>query len=243
LRRLLGTANRPGYWVERLRALAIGYPPRVRPWHPRWPDNLPVLRRLLPVFNDPARRLLHVSDAPTLFSVMLAERAERVARVQTTPLLQGSSENAAPVERFDLCLVELDRSDAQTIGELVRRLRPLMKNGGIVLTLIREQPKDAQLFGASIADVLRRAAPAARLEEIHYVPASLLRTWSYQTFARLGAAAHQRPSIGLPALALFAAPLALFTLLLNLFAATATRENSRGAASSVHVVVRMANSE
>jgi hypothetical protein len=243
LRRLLGTPSRRGYWLERLRALLVGYPPRVRPWHPRWPDNRPVLRRLSPVFDDPARRLLHISDAPTLFSVMLAEKGERAARLQTTPLLQASSENAAPAERFDLCLVELDRSDAHTIGELVRRLRPFMKDGSVVLMLIREQPKDAQGFGAALAESLRRVAPAVRLEEVRYVPASPLRTWSYQTFARLGAAAHQRPSIGLPSLALFAAPLASVTLAANLVAAFRSGPTSRGNASSVHVAVRIANSE
>jgi hypothetical protein len=241
LRRLLGAPNRRGYWIERLRALMVGYPPRVRPWHPRWPDYRPVLRRLAPFFGDPTRRLLHVSDAPTLFSVMLAKEGERVACLQTTPFLQGSSENTAPVQHFDLCLVELDRSDAQAIGELIRELRPLMKDDSSVSILIREPPMDAQRFGVSLAETLRPLAPAVRLEAIRYVPASRLRTWSYQTFARLGAAAHQRPSVGLPALALFAVPLALMTLLLNLFAVAATRANPRGAASSVHVEVRIAS--
>jgi len=243
LRRLLGASSRRGYWVERLRALVVGYPPRVRPWHPRWPDYRPILRRVLPAFADSTRLLLHVSDAPTLFSVLLAKEGERVAFLQTTPLLQGSSENAAFNERFDLCLVELDRSDAQAIGELIRRIRPSMKDGSSVSILMREQPTDAQRFGARLAENLRGVAPTVQLEEILYVPASRLRTWSYQTFARLGAAAHQRPSAGLPALALFAAPLALLTLVVNIAAAARSGKSARGNASSVHVVLRIANSE
>jgi hypothetical protein len=244
LRRLLGAPSRRGYWVERLRALVIGYPPRVRPWHPRWPDYWPVLRRLAPFFGDPARRLLHVSDAPTLFSVMLAEGGRRVVSLQTTPFLQSPREREASVESFDLCLIELDQGDVETIGELVRRLEPAMKDAGSILIVMRQQQPtwDAQGFGGNLNDTLRRAAPAARLEEIRYVPASRLRAWSYQTFARLGAAAHQRPWVGLPALALFAAPLALFTLLLNAVAAGRTGTTSRrGVASSVHVTVRIAN--
>ena len=120
-----------------------------------------------------------------------------------------------------------------------------MKDGGRILILVRQpQPSsDAQRFGGSLNDTLRRAAPAARLDQTRYVPASRLRAWSYQTFARLGAAAHQRPWVGLPALALFAAPLALFTLLLNLVAAARTGTRSRGMTSSVHIAVRIANRE
>jgi hypothetical protein len=245
LTKLLGAPSRRGYWVERLRSLVVGYPPRVRPWHPRRPDYRPVLRRLSPFIADSKRQLLHVSDAPTLFSLMLAEAGPRVVRLQTTPFLHGPADGGAFANRFDLCLIELEQCDAGQAGELIRRLKPIMKNGGLILTMIRQQRPmpDAQRFGASLSETLRREAPAARLEDVRYVPASRLRVWAYETFARLGAAAHQRPGVGLPALALLAAPLALFTLVLNLFAAAGTRANSRGAASSVHIVVRIANSE
>ena len=241
LRKLLGAPSRRGYWVERLRTLVVGYPPRVRPWHPRWPEYRLVLRRLSPVFADPARHLLHLSDGPTLFSLMLAEGGGRVASRQTTPLLQSPSEPVAFADRFDLCLIELDQRDVEKIGRLVRRLAPAMKAGACILIAIREpQPmQDAQRFRADLEEVLRRAAPVARLDEIRSVPASALRAWSYQTFAHLGAAAHQRPWVGLPRLALFAAPLALFTLALNLFAAARTRRSRHGTASSMHIVVRI----
>ena len=99
--------------------------------------------------------------------------------------------------------------------------------------------ENAERFGAALGDVLRGMAPAARLENIRYVPASGLRMWSYQTFAHLGAEAHQRPWVGLPKLVLFALPLALLTLLVNLFAAA----RAGGPASSLEVEVRIANGE
>jgi hypothetical protein len=244
LRNLLGAPSRRGYWVERLRALLIGYPPRVRPWHPRWPDYRPVLRWLSPFVADRAQRLLHVSDAPTLFSVMLARYGPRVASIQTSPFLQGAPEREVFVDRFDLCLIELDPSDSEKAGELIRRIAPAMKPGGTLLTVIREpQPMDTERFGTALGEALRGSAPAARVEEVRYVPASRLRAWSYQTFAHLGAAAHQRPSVGLPGLALFAVPLAVFTLALNLFTAAGTRAAPQRAASSLHIVVRIANGE
>jgi len=245
LRSLLGAPSRRGRWVERLRALLIGYPPRVRPWHPRWPDYRPLLRRLSPFFADRARHLLHVSDAPTLFSVMLAKYGSRVFCVQTTPLLQSSPDRDTFGDGFDLCVIELDQRDAERIGALVARPGCVMKDDGSILIAISEQQpmRDVQGFAASLGETLRRLAPTARLDEIRYVPASRLRTWSYRTFARLGAAAHQRPWIGLPALALFAVPLAFFTFLLNLVAAARTGPTARGMASSLHIVVRMTRGE
>jgi len=243
LRNLLGSPSRRGDWVERLRALLIGYPPRVRPWHPRWPDYRPVLRWLAPFEADPARRLLHLSDAPTLFSVMLARYRPRVVSIQTTPFLQGAPEQHPFVNRFDLCLVELDQRDVEKVGELVRRVAPAMKQGGTLLIAIREsQPMEsADRFGTALGEVLRGIAPAARVEQVRYVAANRLRAWSYQTFAHLGADAHQRPAVGLPGLALFAVPLALFTLVLNLLAAAGARAGAP--ASSLHIELRMVNGE
>jgi hypothetical protein len=246
LRRLLGAPSRRGYWVERLRAFVVGYPPRVRPWHPRWPDYRLVLRRLSPVFADPARPLLHVADAPTLFSVMLGDDGRDVVRLQTTPLLQGGPPGEAVAGRFDLCLIELEQGDADKTGELTRKLVPLMKRGGRLLIVIGgQQPMaDAHRFGTDLGETLRREASPARLEDVRCVPASKLRSWCYQTFAHMGAAAHQRPWLGLPALGLFAVPLALFTLVLNMVAALRTGAKSRrGMVSSVHIVVRIAGGE
>jgi hypothetical protein len=239
LRRLLGTPDRRGYWIERLRALLVGYPPRVRPWHPRWPDYRPVLRWLAPAFTDSARRLLHLSDAPTLFSVMLAQWGDRVVRLQTSPFAQSEPErHTSLANRFDFCLIELDRHDLESAVEVTRRVVPLMTNGGTVVASVRApQPMEGmQQFG----DSLRRAIASPHVE-VRYVPASALRAWSYRTFARLGTAAHQRPWVGLPTLALVALPLALFTLALNLFAAARTRSTLRhGAVSSLHVMMRIA---
>jgi len=126
---------------------------------------------------------------------------------------------------------------------LVRRLGPALRAGGSILIAVREsQPmEDVRQFAAKLGDWLRRVAPTARLEEMRSVPASALRAWSYQTFAHLGAAAHQRPAVGLPGLALSAVPLALLTLVLNLFAAAGI--GARGSASSLYIEMRIANSE
>src|SRR4029077_21219858 len=116
---------------------------------------------------------------------------------------------------------------------LIRRVAPAMKNGGTLLIVIREsQPMEsAERFGTALRETLRGTAPAAGVEQVRDIPGSRLRAWSYQRFAHLGADAHRRPAVGLPALALFAVPLALFTLVLNLFAAA--RPRTRGPAAGL----------
>src|SRR5262249_50353866 len=155
--------------------------------------------------------------------------------IQTTPFLQRPPEREPFADRFDLCLVELEQCDAEKLVELIRRITPAMKNGGTLLTVIRESGpmESAERFETALVEALRGTTPAARVEQVRAIPASRLRAWSYRTFAHLGAAAHQRPSLGLPGLALFAVPLALFTLGLNMFAAAGF--GARGQASSLHV--------
>ena len=247
VRALLGVPSRRGSWVERLRSLLIGYPPRVRPWHPRWPDYRPILARLKPFFAGRARHLLHISDAPTLFSVMLSAYGERAVHIQASPLLESDPEaHARFANRFDISLVEFDGRDVEKAFELVTRLTPLMKEGATILLAVREPQAvdDALPFGTRLRETLRRKDSAARVENVRSVPASGLRAWSYRTFAQWGAAAHQRPWVGLPALAVLAVPLAFLTLAANLFAAARTSGTlPAGKASSLHVVVRIANGE
>jgi len=247
LRKLLGVpSRRRGYWIERLRTVLVGYPPRVRPWHPRWPDYRPVLARLAPFFAEPAMYLLHVSDAPTLFSVMLGKWGKRAVHLQTGSLESASRVSAGPARRFDLCLIELDHRDGDATAELVRRVAPLMNQGGAILLAVHEpRPMtDVRAFAAALSAMLRGKAAPAVLEEVGAVPASRLRAWAYRTFARLGTVVHQRPAVGLPALVLLAGPLTLLTLVLNLVAAARSGARSHGGgASSLHVVLRVANSE
>jgi hypothetical protein len=216
----------------------------VRPWHPRWADYRPVLRRLAPFFADPDQHLLFVSDAATLFSVMPSDGAERVVRLQTSPFLQSAPERYKHLfGRFDACLLEFEERNLERTDEAVGRMAPLMKDGGRIIISIREQRPmvRAEQFGAGIADLFRQLpSSSALVEEVRYVPASRLRRMSYRIFASLGTAAHQRSWFGIPALAVLAAPLALLTFVLNLVAAVGTRTTPpRGMASSLHIVVQV----
>lgn len=138
----------------RAKYIAMGRPPRAFPWHPAWPDFKAVLRELAPFYSDPSKRLLMLSNEPTVFTVSLADSGERVHRMRCVPFLQGRAERYKPLHgRFDLCLLELPESDMSYAGDLVERIIPLMKTGGqiIVSVLNRRSIDRAGEFGQSMA--------------------------------------------------------------------------------------------
>src|SRR5258708_35057246 len=105
---------------------------------------------------------------------------------------------------------------------LMHRIARLMKVGGKILIVVynRRGMRQATGFGAGIAyHGQRMLRPSAWLSEIYFVPASRLRWAVHRALARLGWSAHQRPWIGLPALAVCGGFLTLLTFLGNLFAA------------------------
>jgi len=245
---LLGGRVTAGFWIERVRAIFFGLPGRVWPWHPRWPDFRPVLAWLAPFLAAPTHQLLLVSDAPTFLSVMLAELGERATYFRTSVLLQTAPEVHQPLlGRFVVCLAEFDQRDVSTIAKAVSRIAPLMRDRGKIIIAIREQRPMNVVgeFGTALVDAIRRlTSSSVVVEEIRYVPAIRARWPSYRIFARLGTAAHQRPWFGIPVLAIVAAPLAIFTLILNLVAVVRTRTTwRRGMASSVYVVMQIADAK
>jgi methyltransferase family protein len=243
-RYLLGVHDWRGLWIERLRSMLFGFPPRVRPWHPRWPDYRLVFSALADFLADPRQRLLTVSDVPTPFTVMLADGGERVIRLQTSPFLRSAPETYKTFAgRFDTCLVELEERDLARSADLVNRLAPLMKDQGrIVIVMYNQRPMDeAAAFTGNITRRAQQLLPAsAAVKEIKFVPASRLRWAAHRVFSQLGAIIHQSPRIGIPALAILVAPLTLLTFLVNLAAAAGTRSTlNRRIASSLHLVVQM----
>ena len=234
-RRVLGLPDREsddswaGDWlVEKMHFALFGRLPKVRLYHPRWPDYHFIQAWLDGFLRASSQRLLLASDVPTVFTASLADSGERVVRVLPSLLLADAAETWEPMaESFDLCLVELSENDAKRGADIVDRIAPMMKNGGEMLIVIyNRRGKDGDGFGASIAfnaPLLLR--PATTLIEAHYVPATRLR-WSLQRIMTgVGRMAHSKPFIGIPLIALAGAFLALGSLLAN--AATLGRTTAR----------------
>src|SRR5215470_16627518 len=189
----------------RAKGAVLGHAPRVFPWHPAWMDFRLVLQELEPFHADETKRLLVLSNAPTAFSVALADSGERVRRLRCGPFLQSPPERYRPLHGyFDLCLVELSEGEMAQGDELVDRIVPLMKPGGSIIVSVRNRRSIGQWesFGTGVAyHALRFIRPGALPTLIQYVPANPVRWGAYRGLGGLRQLADRLPMIGLPLLA------------------------------------------
>ncbi len=239
------TASWPTDWlVWRARHTVLGRPPHVLFWHPRWADFRLVLQELEPFFTDPNQRLLMISNAPTAFTVSLADSGERAYRLRRTPFLQSPRERYEPLAgRFDLCLLELAEHEMAEGDDLVDRIAPLMKPGGRILVVVynRRSARDAHNFAQSANDYsMRFLRPAATPAAIYFVPASRLRFMVHQAMVRIGHLANRRPLLGVLSMLVSGSVLLPLCMLSNLNSLYRTRrtDSRPGLASSFVMVMR-----
>lgn len=228
--------------LEAVISAFLGEPPFVRPWHPRWPDYRAVIERL-PIFGgDQERRLLMVSDRPTVFTVSLSDGGERTVRLRTNSFLESRPDVYEPLDgSFDLCLLELSEAELTTGGELLDRIAPLMKPvGRIVVTVYNRRGRAAAAFAASMAFHSTRLMRAGtRLRETCMVTSSRFRWAVSRTSIFLAYLAYRRPWIGVPLVAITGGALAISSFVAN----AATRGRSARTlrpgrlASSFHMVL------
>ena len=230
--------------VEKIRFAMFGRPPAVRPWHPRWPDYRQILGKLQPFLGDRDKRLLMISDTPTVFTASLADNGERAVRIRTTPFLANPADIYEPMAaKFDQCLLELTENDLNKVDELIDRVAPLMKTGGEILVAVnnRRTAAEAKQFGASISHhAPRLLRPAATTSEVHFVPASRFRWGVFRVMMRLGSNAQKNPSSGIPMLVATGWFLGTGCFLSNILT-RGTRKTPRGLASSVLFVLKVSN--
>jgi 2-polyprenyl-3-methyl-5-hydroxy-6-metoxy-1,4-benzoquinol methylase len=221
---VLGTAasahGLSDWLLWRAKDLVLGQAPRVFPWHPAWLDYRVVLQELEQFHTDKSKRLLVLSNAPTSFSVALADSGERVRRLRCGPLLQSPPEHYRPLHGyFDFCLLELAEGEMAQGDELIDRIVPLMKPEGSIIISVRNRRPIGQWEGFSKGvayHTLRFIRPGALPTFIQYVPANPVRWGAYRGLGRLRELAGRWPIIGLPILALSAGFLILLSGLGNL---------------------------
>jgi 2-polyprenyl-3-methyl-5-hydroxy-6-metoxy-1,4-benzoquinol methylase len=204
----------------RAKSAVLGQAPHVFPWHPAWMDFRLVLQELEPFYADRAKRLLVLSNAPTTFSVALADSGERVRRLRCGPFLQSAPKRYRPLHAyFDLCLLELVEGEMAQGDELIDRIVPLMKPEGSIIVSVRNRRPIGQWegFGAGVAyHALRFIRPGALPTLIQYVPANPVRWGAYRGLGGLRELASRWPIIGLPLLAVGTGLLILLSGLGNL---------------------------
>jgi hypothetical protein len=230
--------------LETIVFLALGRPPLMRPWHPRWVDHTLVMEQLGRVIHDSQQRLLMIADRPTAFTVSFAGDDERAFRLLRTPFLESRQEIYEPlVGSFDLCLMELTEGELAQGDELIDRVVPLMKPDGQILVVVyNKRGENAVGFTASIGfHATRLLRPGATLGGVRVVPASRFRWQVSHAITSLALTAYHRPWVGLPLLAVSGGFLAACSLLAN----AAARGRSVGTlrsnrlATSFHMVVNV----
>jgi hypothetical protein len=230
--------------VEKICLFLFSQTQCVRPWHPRWPDCRPVVKRLRTWMSDAGQRLLMISEAPTVFTAAFADGGERAVRLVRTRFLETPVEFYDSLKsQFDVCLLELSEGELADAAELIDRIAPLMKVGGEILVIVsNKRQHDVQEFAASVgfhaARLMRASGTPA---EVHLVPATRLRFATMRTIARLGYLARTKPWLAMPAILTLGPVLGFCSILANLTSSgkTTTKLRPHQRATSFLFVLRI----
>jgi 2-polyprenyl-3-methyl-5-hydroxy-6-metoxy-1,4-benzoquinol methylase len=222
-------------------------PPRLRPWHPQWPDQRPVQSALQPFLENRDQRLLLISSAPTVYTASLADGGERVMRYRTDMFLKSRAGTyAALAGRFDICLCELGEHEFERAGDLIDRAALLMRDGGTILIAVGNvRESDIAEFVDSIAHhAPRLLRPAIESAGTQFVPANPLRRWAQRNVRALARLVRDTPAAGLPIAVLAGPVLGAANLLGGLADSRARTQPRQGAAfSSALFTLRVAGGD
>jgi hypothetical protein len=199
-------------WVtENVRFAFFGKPPRVRPWHPRFPDYSLIINNLAELGLTERSHLLMVADLPTIFTATFSDGGDRVVRIRTSHMLNQPYEVYQPLHgRFDVCLMEIEEREFPRADEILDRIAPMMRDGGTVLVSLtnRRDGDPTQEFQRSIGyDASRLLRPYARSPVFSFVTATKLRALAVEWMIHLAKLVRDQPFIGIPAVLLLGLPL------------------------------------
>ncbi|MCW5770139.1 MAG: hypothetical protein KIT16_00785 [Rhodospirillaceae bacterium] len=218
-------------------ALFYSRPPRVRVWHPRKADYDAVNARLDAKRKTNAKLLL-LADAPTVFSVALADGGVRTTRMRIAELMRRSTGNFTPLAAaFDLCLIEIEEFYLDRMSALLDRVAPLMAHhGAVLISLLNRRAhhgrRDFTGFIAQRADHFLR--PYALAMECTAVrpPTVLWRCVSLQSRLWQRFRRHRSLPAGI-AFTLLSPAFAICNTLMNVLARKSAALPGRGSVSSV----------
>lgn len=219
--------------LMRLGRVALGAPPMVRFWHPRWPDYRNVMQQIEPYLRDPTKTILSASDVASPFTMMLAECGERFTRMAISTLLQKElAYLPSSVGKFDLCLVEVHQRDLWRASIWLDKLVPLMKAGGQILiasTCDLSNPYVRDQLAYQAAEILRSSV---WVDDVSMVPLVPARSFLLAGVNVLASTAVRNPLVGIPAAAILAPPLIIASAVVNVAIARRPKRFLRGGRAS-----------
>ena len=122
------------WWLYQIRNFIFGRPPRVRPWHPRWPDYRMFLKLARQHFAGKKGKLLVLSSAPAAFANFLSEISSSSVSLDLNFFLTMTRKQYEPMMgSFEGCLVVIGEGQIGRMHELLRRIKPIFRESGTIL--------------------------------------------------------------------------------------------------------------
>jgi hypothetical protein len=219
-------ANSPGFaarLLSRSRHAVMGRTPRVRPWHPFWPDLKTILDEIEPFCTDHSVRVLMLSNEPTPISKVFGESGGYVHKIALSQFLSTPSKRYEPLlAAFDICFIEIVDADLTQLLKLTDRIMPLMNGSGRIVV---SMPTPGALTGTwdfvrGVRGQMNLAARLIRsgavLTSIRHVPAGDVRCMIYRAMLYLNTRITKGGWLGVPLAIAGGSVLLCLSLLANL---------------------------
>jgi hypothetical protein len=237
----------PQALMYRLRHIALGRPPNVPMWHPRWPDYRQALRQLRRLLPGTQGRLCIVSMAALQVGDWLAGAASSNIMLRIAQLTRLKAEEYMPlVGQFDGCLLLLSDEELRQGPAVLGRLRPLLAAEGFILVCALNNSSPS--YRVSFDDVVAYDARGTldlgmRVSDITFVSGGYLRwnalNWMVALYRRL----LRMPLVYFPLLVLTGPWLAVCSVLGNLESLKGRPNPGRRHPTSIHMVLRSRSQE
>jgi hypothetical protein len=230
--------------LAHLRLEGLGRTPRVRPWHPRWPEFWG-LQKLLDRRLMAGDRLLVVSHSPQAFANWLDQAPYAVTSWDRTQLDTPERE-LLPLRSFDAALLVMPADLSSEFAPTFERLKRFVKPGGpfIVMATNRvgdDAPEDiGHAFMVGASDLLA-AMPC--VEECQLIRHGSIGRCLQRIMLWLARAGYGHPLKLIPSLLLIGGFFAPASLISNLAALHAPRLFSRRATCSSVIMVGRASGD
>jgi hypothetical protein len=160
------------WWLFRCRNFVYGRPPKVRPWHPRWPDYRMFRKFVQRHFSGTAGSLLIISGAPAIFSNLLDDVSPSVVSLDLHRFLHMGRHEISSA--FGGCLLVLRENEIGRAYDLIKRIKPLLsRNHALLIFAINGYGADlGAWFGKEmLRDVAQFFHNDLPINEVVYVPA------------------------------------------------------------------------
>ena len=232
----------PQALLRRLQDIALGRPPNVPVWHPRWPDYRQVTQQLRRLLAGTRGRLCIVSIAGIQVDDWLAGANSRKIMFRLGQFMRLKAEEYMPlVGQFDGCLLLLSDEELKQGRAALACLRPLLAPEGFILVFTLNSA--GVVYRGSFDDTVASNAWGAlhlgmRVSDITFVTAGQLRWSALNGMVAVYKQLLRMPLVNWPLLVVTGPLLAVCSLLGNLECLRGRPSPGPRHPTSIHMVLR-----